>query len=65
MFFLRTFPMQSIVTVFCRILGAVLTVRGVAANGLRQRLLLEAGDMRKNDLEVDRALNFHCFSSSK
>ena len=40
-------------------IGAVLTVWGVAANRFRQRLLLEARDMWKNDPEVDRALNFH------
>lgn len=43
--------------------GAVLTVWGMAAHRLRQRLLLIAGNMRKNDLEVDRALNFHRLSS--
>ena len=38
---------------------AVLALRGAAANRLRQRLLLEAGEVRKNELEVDRAVNFH------
>jgi len=40
-------------------IGAVLAIRGMAANRLRQWLLLEAGDMRKNEFEVDRAMNFH------
>jgi hypothetical protein len=40
-------------------IGAVLALRGMAANRLRQRLLLKAGDMRKNEFEVDRAMNFH------
>ena len=39
--------------------GAVLAVWGMTANRLRQRLLLKARDVRKNDPEVDRALNFH------
>jgi len=45
-------------------IGAVLAIRGMAANRLRQRLLLEAGDMRENEFEVDCAMNFHRFSSS-
>ena len=40
-------------------IGAVLAVRRVAANRLRQRLLLEAGDMRENESELNRAVNFH------
>jgi hypothetical protein len=40
-------------------IGAVLAIRGMAANRLRQRLLLKAGDMRENESEVDRAVNFH------
>jgi len=40
-------------------IGAVLAIRGMAANRLRQRLLLKAGDMRKNEPELDRAVNFH------
>ena len=39
--------------------GAVLAIRGMAANRLRQRLLLEAGDMRENESELNRAVNFH------
>jgi hypothetical protein len=38
---------------------AVLALRGAAANRLRQRLLLEAGDMRENESELNRAVNFH------
>ena len=38
---------------------AVLALRGAAANRLRQRLLLKAGEVRKNEFEVDRAMNFH------
>jgi len=44
-------------------IGAVLAIRGMAANRRRQRLLLKAGDVRKNEFEVDRAVNFHHFSS--
>lgn len=40
-------------------IGAVLAIRGMAANRLRQRLLLEAGDMRENESELNRAVNFH------
>jgi len=40
-------------------IGAVLAIRGMAANRRWQRLLLKAGDMRKNEFEVDRAVNFH------
>ena len=39
--------------------GAVLAIRGMAANRLRQRLLLKAGEVRKNEFEVDRSVNFH------
>ena len=39
--------------------GAVLAIRGMAANRCRQRLLLKAGEVRKNEFEVDRAMNFH------
>jgi hypothetical protein len=42
-------------------IGAVLAIRGMAANRLRQRLLLEAGDMRENESELNRAVNFHHF----
>jgi len=44
-------------------IGAVFAVRGMTANRLRQRLLLEAGDVRKNESKVDHALNFHHLSS--
>jgi len=40
-------------------IGAVLAIRGMAANRCRQRLLLKAGEVRKNESEVDRAMNFH------
>ena len=40
-------------------IGAVLAIRGMTANRRRQRLLLKAGDMRENEPEVDRAVNFH------
>ena len=40
-------------------IGAVLAIRGMTANRRRQRLLLKAGDMRKNEFEVDRSVNFH------
>ena len=43
--------------------GAVLAIRGMAANRCQQRLLLKAGEVRKNEFEVDRAVNFHHFSS--
>ena len=39
--------------------GAVLAIRGMAANRCRQRLLLKAGEVRKNEFEVDRSVNFH------
>ena len=39
--------------------GAVLAIRGMAANRCRQRLLLEAWDMRENESELNRAVNFH------
>jgi hypothetical protein len=31
----------------------------MAANRLRQRLLLKAGEVRENEPEVDRTMNFH------
>ena len=40
-------------------IGAVLAIRGMAANRLQQRLLLEAGDVRENESEVDRTVNLH------
>jgi len=40
-------------------IGAVLAIRRMAANRLRQWLLLEAGDMRENESELNRAVNFH------
>ena len=40
-------------------IGAVLAIRGMAANRRRQRLLLEARDMRENEPELNRAVNFH------
>ena len=39
--------------------GAVLAIRGMAANRCRQRRLLKAGEGRKNEFEVDRSVNFH------
>ena len=38
---------------------AAVTLRRAAANRCRQRLLLKAGEVRKNEFEVDRAMNFH------
>ena len=44
-------------------LRAAVTLRGATANRRWQRLLLKAGEVRKNEFEVDRAVNFHHFSS--
>ena len=38
---------------------AAVTFRGAAANRRRQRFLLKAGEVRKDEFEVDRAVNFH------
>jgi hypothetical protein len=40
-------------------IGAVLAIRRTAANRRWQRLLLKAGEVRENESEVDRAVNFH------
>ena len=40
-------------------IGAIFAIRGMAANRRRQRLLLKAGEVRKNEFEVYRAVNFH------
>lgn len=37
-------------------IGAVLAIRGMAANRLRQWLLLETGNMRENEPELNRAV---------
>ena len=42
-------------------IGAALAIRGMTANRRRQRLLLKAGDMRENESELNRAVNFHHF----
>jgi len=39
--------------------GAIFAIRGMAANRRRQRLLPKAGDVRKNESELNRAVNFH------